>query len=417
MRRSGGAAIRMQKNFKDTDGALSRMTFLVGDGQTIAEMQKIPARPVFDECVIDFLSDLSKNIRAQAGARSYPDVVTFGFWLRRSSLLRLKERFENKDGNMHMGRGVVFHIAPSNVPVNYAYSLAAGLLTGNLNIVRVPSKEFPQVSLINRAIRETLAAHENMKPYIALVRYGHERDVNDLLSSMADVRVIWGGDATIEEIRRSQLRPGAGEITFADRYSLAVIDSGAYLAIGDRKKAATDFYNDTFLTDQNACTSPRIVVWLGSSIAEAKELFWETLHALAAESYAFQPIQGVNKLTSAYLLAAAGEGAVIEPREDNLIVRVKVRQVSPGLMEFKDHSGYFFEYDCRALTELFDLCNDRRCQTIGYLGDVGMFDELLAMGPRGIDRLVPIGRTMDFELIWDGYDLTERLSRTVRIVQ
>lgn len=42
------------------------------------------------------------------------------------------------------GRGVAFHIAPSNVAVNFAFSLAAGLLTGNANIVRLSSKPFPR---------------------------------------------------------------------------------------------------------------------------------------------------------------------------------------------------------------------------------------------------------------------------------
>ena len=36
--------------------------------------------------------------------------------------------------------------------------------------------------------------------------------------------------------------------------------------------------------------------------------------------------------------------------------------------------------------------------------------------PSGIDRIVPIGRTMDFSLIWDGYNMINSLSRIVEIV-
>ena len=43
----------------------------------------------------------------------------------------------------------------------------------------------------------------------------------------------------------------------------------SYLTIEDKCRVAEDFYDDTFLTDQNACTSPRIVVWIGSRIEEA----------------------------------------------------------------------------------------------------------------------------------------------------
>ena len=39
-----------------------------------------------------------------------------------------------------------------------------------------------------------------------------------------------------------------------------------------------------------------------------------------------------------------------------------------------------------------------------------------AGGVRGVDRIVPMGKTMDFDLIWDGYDLVSRLTRTVSMI-
>ena len=102
-----------------------------------------------------------------------------------------------------------------------------------------------------------------------------------------------------------------------------------------------------------------------------------------------------------------------EPHEDNLLVRVHVPALTDGVMDLKDNSGYFFEYDCSDIMELWPLCNDDRCQTVSYLGDREMFRPLLAAGVRGVDRIVPIGKTMDFDLVWDGYDLVSRLTRTV----
>ena len=34
---------------------------------------------------------------------------------------------------------------------------------------------------------------------------------------------------------------------------------------------------------------------------------------------------------------------------------------------------------------------------------------------KGIDRIVPIGQTLDFSLYWDGYDLISQMSRVVTI--
>ncbi len=409
--------ILMQQNLTNADmkEVLKGVTYLVGNDDIVTAIKDaIPKRP-FDDSVVDFLNMLSKILMKSREAKAYPDVITLGFWMRKSSVLALKERFETEGSDIKIGRGVAFHIAPSNVPVNYAYSLLTGLLTGNANVVRIPSKDFPQVSIINKAINEALEKFQDMKPYICLVRYGRDKKVNDLFSALADTRIIWGGDNTIAEIRKSPLGPRAGEIAFADRYSLAVIDSEKYLEVSDKERLAEEFYNDTYLSDQNACTSPRLVVWLGSKKEEAKELFWKYEHDLVMKKYQFQSIMGINKLTSSYLMAVAKEGVHVEQREDNYIFRVNVPEVNPDLMQLKDNSGYFFEYDCDDILEIRDFCNNTHCQTIGFLGEKDTIVPLLVSGIKGVDRVVPIGKTMDFDFIWDGYNLVERLTRTIKV--
>lgn len=104
---------------------------------------------------------------------------------------------------------------------------------------------------------------------------------------------------------------------------------------------------------------------------------------------------------------------MIEPHHDNLVIRVTVPKLTRQLMEWKDNSGFFFEYDCDDILELKMICDDKRCQTIGFLGDKMELFPLLTSGIQGVDRVVPIGKTMDFQLIWDGYDLLSQLTRTI----
>ena len=392
---------------------LQKVQFLTGSSDLVLSLPEVPAKEAFSEDILDFLNEVSKELLKDRTAKAFSDVVTWGFWIRKASLLRLKTRFaENREG-IQLGKGIAFHIAPSNVPVNFAFSLVSGLLTGNANIVRVPSKDFPQVSVIVKAFNTVLEQYPAMKPYVLLVRYGRDQELNDLFSSIADARIIWGGDRTIAEVRKSPLPARSGEITFADRYSFAVIDADSYLAIDNKDRIAEDFYNDTFFSDQNACTSPRIIVWTGQNRAEAKQIFWEKLHHLVESRYNYQPIQGVNKLTSCYLIAAAFPGCKVEPHSDNLIVRVRVPEVPAFLMDYRDNSGYFYEYDCDDIMTIRALCNDKKCQTVGYIGDASLMKKLICSGIKGIDRVVPIGKTMDFDLIWDGYYLPALLTRTV----
>lgn len=394
---------------------LKKVTYLTGSAKLASTLSEITARVPFDSLIVDFLSDVSRILMNNREAKAFPDVITFAFWIRKSSIMKLKERFFDEQV-LCLGKGVTFHIAPSNVPVNFAYSLVSGLLTGNANVVKVPSKDFPQVGIIISAFNQALAEHIEIKPYVICVRYNRDKDINDLFSSIADVRVVWGGDHTINELRKSPLPPRSGEITFADRFSLAVIDSDYYLEIANKYKIAEEFYNDTFLTDQNACTSPRIVVWIGNRIDEAKCVFWDEEHKCVENKYAFQSIQGVNKLTKSYLIAVAEKGVKVEDHSDNLIVRVKVPKITEKLMDYRDNSGYFYEYDCNDIMDLFPLCNDKRCQTIGYIGDVKAIIPLVQTGLKGIDRVVPVGKTMDFDLIWDGYDLVKQLTRRIMII-
>jgi len=425
MPRLGGAVIPMHQNLTsqieyNNDNLIKfeeyNISYQVGDARLLTRMQVAPVWKPFTDQTIEFLNTVSRILLSSPEAKGYPDVITLAFWMRKASLEQLRKRFMQEEAGMYRrGRGVIFHIAPSNVPVNYAYSLVTGLLCGNFNVVRIPSKDFPQVKIINRAINQALEKHTEMIPYLVLVQYGHESIINDALSSIADVRVVWGGDNTINELRNSPMKPRATEITFSDRYSIAVIDSDKYMKIQNKAMVSKDFYNDTYLSDQNACTSPRMVIWMGNSITEAKRLFWEELHNLLAKEYELQGVQAVNKLTSAYLLAVKYECVTKEEQDDNLIVRMKVNELSSGLMDYQDNSGYFFEYECKDILELKELCNDTRCQTLSYIGDAANFMPLLESGIRGIDRIVPVGKTMDFELHWDGYNLFERFTNTITI--
>ena len=403
----------MQQGFSRE--ALGSVTFLLGDAETVAAMRHLPARKPFDEETLEFFGAVSAMLRRHPSARMYPDVATLGFWLRKASLLQMRKQYADRDGGLRMSRGTVFHIAPSNVPVNYAYSLAAGALTGNANIVRLPSKDFPQVGIINQALSDALELYPAMRPYLCLVRYGRDKAVNDAFSSVADVRIIWGGDTTITELRKSPLPPRATEVTFADRFSLAVVDSDAYLKAERDAVIARDFYNDTYLSDQNACTSPRLVVWTGTQREAAKSRFWDALSALVSKEYQFQSIIGVNKLTSAFLAAATLDGVRVEAHENNSLIRIKVTEPSRALIGLHDNSGFFFEYDCDDLMALKELCADNRCQTLSYFGEKEMLIPLLKSGIKGVDRVVPIGHTMDFALLWDGYDLAEMLTRTITL--
>lgn len=397
------------------------ITFLYPAGGTDPEAMrhKAPLEP-FSEAAVTFLSALSATLMRDPLTRTMPDVATFAFFCRKANLERLRQT-HTASGELRMGRGVLFHVAPSNVPVNFAYSLVAGILAGNANIVRVPSKEFPQVALIVKAIGTVLSGETDplgFRDRIALVRYSRGGAATDMLSALCDVRIVWGGDATIADIRRSPIPARAFDVTFADRYSFCAIDAAAYLAADDAEKIAEAFYNDTYLFDQNACSAPHLVVWRGpAEVAEhAKARFWKALYDYTSRKYELADVLAVDKLTAFYL-QAVGMDIRRKAGTDNLIWRVEASALPEDIDTFRCKAGYFTEYRVDSLEQVAHIIN-RKYQTLAYYGFGPSELECFVAGcrPTGIDRIVPIGKTTDFALVWDGYDLIRTLSRIVTIL-
>ena len=376
-------------------------------------METLEERPVlpFADEVIEELDALSKALMKDPLSRQYPDVVTFAFFCRRGNLLKLKEQYATSA--IRLGWGIVFHIAPSNVPVNFAYSVVAGLLAGNTNVVRVSQKQFPQVDIIVKHMRAT-DMHR-----VAVVRYPHESNANEVFSRLCNVRVIWGGDATIETIRKNAIPARAFDICFADRFSIAAIRPQAIHETSDEemKKLAERFYNDTYLFDQNACSAPHLVCWEKSNdLASAKKRFWDAVYAYAKAHYQFQDVMAVDKLTALYKQAVAMH-THDEETKDNVLRRVEIESLPCDIDSFRCAGGYFTECEVESLDEIAPIVS-AKYQTLAYYGFER--EELEAFVQRnrltGIDRIVPFGETTAFSLTWDGRDLIQSMSRVVSII-
>lgn len=408
----------------DNAAVLDKISYLVGNKDILLNSSVIPAFRVFSNEIVGFLSDLSRELLSIKGIRQHQDVLSYAYWIRKASIEKEKESY---DLEHRLGRGVAFHIAPSNVPVNFAVSMTSSLLAGNITVIRVSNKQFEEVSIICDAINKVLERfeHEAVRSHICIIRYDHSDEISAFLSSICDVRVIWGGDRTIREIRKFPIPSRAIEMCFADRHSIAIIDPDAYLKM-DASEIADKFYTDTYYSDQNACSSPRIVIWTKES-REAKKRFWDALKTKVDKEYEMSPIQAVDK-QSVFAELAMKSGSISLYKEgqfddsDNKIIVVDADSLALSdnetIMDYKMGGGYFFQYTVSSFDEIIPIMN-KKCQTVAVLGldknDIVNF--LMKKGVRGIDRVVNVGDTMGLEFIWDGYNMIESMSREVYIYE
>lgn len=393
----------------------NELIYLAGE-----EIHEVKPLPPYSDIVCRFLDDFSAEILHDGECKAYPDIVAVGFWARKGNIKRLKSSLGQE--TLRIGRGLAFHITPSNIPVQFIFSYMFGLLAGNANIVRVASKEYPQIKLLCTVLDRVLAREEYqvIRSMTAIVRYPKESSWTKSFSAQCQVRLIWGGDETIRNIREYPLPPRAVELTFADRYSVALIKADAVNEAEEKalQRLAQDFYNDTFLMDQNACSSPQLILWHGDtkSIESGKERFWLAVKKLAEGRYDFPPIKATSKYSLFCSNAVRFEQTGNLVAENNLLYRVSLQNISDDLTELRGSFGLFYEYDVKDLKELGPIMKGKM-QTVTYYGidPKALASMVLENGWLGIDRLVPIGKALDLDVIWDGYDIVEEMTRIVDV--
>ena len=414
MQRLEDAVIRMQQSSNKMN-QFTQIQWLFPKQVVWEEWLQQRADIPFSQQIIEYLNALSASLLKDPQSRIYPDVVTFAFFCRKANLLKLSEEYKNEE--LRLGRGLVFHIAPSNVPINFAYSLVSGLLTGNYNVVRVSSKQFPQVDLVIKHITNLAETYKEVSNRILLVRYEHTSNANDLFSEESHVRMIWGGDNTIQTLRESLTPARSFDVCFADRYSIAALNADELVNEQNMPQVAENFYNDTYLFDQNACSAPHLVVWLGSegNITKAKELFWNALQELVDKKYNLQDIIAVDKLTAFYIQAVSMDITNVETK-NNALKRVNLLKLTNDIDDYRCAGGYFTEYTAKSLDEISSIIKNKY-QTLAYHGltKSEINDFVLNNRIVGLDRIVPLGETTSFSLTWDGYNLVNTLTRVVSV--
>ena len=386
----------------------------------IEKLKKLNSLEVFSTITCSWLSELSRFLLKDPKTKKYPDVATFAFFCRKANLSKLKVNHYNPN-EIRLGKGIAFHIAPSNVPVNFAYTLISGLLAGNINIIKIPSKYFEQIDIIINAINKTLENPEfdEVKKRIFVIKYDTNSETTSIISKICDLRIIWGGNETVSNIKSIKSNPKSLDISFPDRYSISLIDAKSYLELKDKNRLSESFYNDTYLFDQNACTAPHSLFWVGSDqdIEKSKIIFWELLEKKINEKqYNLNDISAIDKLVTFYS-QSINKVSITKINKNNLIWRVDNKELNQNIDNFRCASGYFNEFKINHIDELNNIVK-RNFQTLSYFGiNKNEFTSFFnKKRPLGIDRVVPIGKTLDFSLNWDGYDLINQMSRVINII-
>ncbi|GAB2690021.1 acyl-CoA reductase [Aliiglaciecola aliphaticivorans] len=385
---------------------MSSLTILAPEGGDLNMINhRAEGVTCFDPEVLNFIEALSTALLKDSEAKSFPELVALGFWLRKSNLKKLHEFAPT---GIVKPLGWVLHFTPANVDTMFIYSWICSLLMGNHNVVRVATKSTELrgclLGIINRLFAQP--AFVRLGQYNLFIHYDKQSEYSKILSSKADARVIWGGDESVNAIRQLPCQPRCRDISFADRYSAAVIN-GDQLTRENVPKLAQLLWQDTQPHGQLACSSPRLIYWLGDRALQLA--LFQQVNCLATQNE--QTINSLNDhLVTSQLLKSTGEAA--EPIIQSAVGVIPVSCFDEHWLDWHLGGGYFLLMQIDTLEDIAATSN-AKLQTLSYWGLEQQSLVKFAQQPsiQGIDRIVPVGQALDFSPVWDGYNLFDQLSR------
>lgn len=403
---------------------LDQISVVVPTSGDLQDIFKAPDIPPFSKELTDFVAALSRALMKDTEARAYPEIISLAHWMRPRALLDLSERFtaSHSETSIPLARGVALHFAPGNVDTIFLYSALLAVLTGNRNIVRISSRQSPQIELLVRVLNSLLENPEfsAMRSRLFIVRYGHDAEITAALSNVCDLRVIWGGDETVASIRAIPLPARSRDVSFPNRWSLAVIQAQAVLDQDETKMdiLAKNFANDAYWFGQMACSSPRLAVWVGdkSTVTKASDRFWNAVRQQAKQfGDEIAPVSFVNKLVAQNIAAIEGSIKSVRSLGDNVVSVGELTDPSRPEDDLCVGEGLFWDARIENLEDLAPVLDNQSQTLISHGIPHQRWVELIQKQSLRIDRIVPFGVALQFGHVWDGVDLLVEFSRIVSL--
>lgn len=142
--------------------------------------------------------------------------------------------------------GVLLHITSANVDALPAYSAVEGLLTGNVNLVKLPRGE---KGLTNFLLLELMRLEPAIRKKVFVFDISSEDPRLKKLMDVSNGIVVWGGEGTVTAVRRAA-KPSARIIEWGNRISFAYV-SGKI----ENTNRLADIADNICQTEQLFCSS------------------------------------------------------------------------------------------------------------------------------------------------------------------
>lgn len=316
-------------------------------------------------------------------------------------------------------RGLIVHWVAGNVPLLGMISVVQGLLTKNANLVKVARQNAGILPFFLEALSRVRYRRPDgeeipgtlLTDAVRAIYAEHADPSARALSTLADVRVAWGGREAVEAVMNLPRRFGTEDIVFGPKTSFVVVGAEMLADEAGARQVAALVARDTVALGQRGCNSPHTVfVERGGNLSPA----------------AFAAVLGQELCR-----AAPSQPADTAPQEAFQILGWRAEYDMRGEAWYGKGVGWSVFYGeedrglatpcygrslfVRPVEDVFDVA--RLCsvhtQTAGLAVDERRLRLANALTERGVERCPQVGRMALYDTPWDGMYPMDRMVRWV----
>lgn len=316
-------------------------------------------------------------------------------------------------------RGLVCHWLAGNVQVLGMFALVQSILSKNVNLLKVSSKD-------DGVFRAMLSGFENtafttpggytikgndLLKTIAVIYFKHTNDsLGHLISKHANVRIAWGGREAVQTVASYPSSFDCEDIILGPKLSFSVIAKEALSDEHKTKKLARKVAVDCSVFDQTGCASSHnVFIERGGTISP------EQFASMLAEGMKKCAIQIPKGITSTEQIAAIHSIRGIYDFVGNVFASEDstwtVLYSEDDNLHSPVYSRVVFVHPVNSINETLQHI-DENTQTIGLAANG---EKALTFANKavelGVMRLPDCGKMLNFESPWDGIYILERLVR------
>lgn len=316
-------------------------------------------------------------------------------------------------------RGLACHWMAGNVQVLGMFALIQSILTKNVNLLKISSKDEGVFAGLLEAFKDisfttkggyTIEGNDFLTTIGIVYFSSSNSELGEIMSKSANIRIAWGGREAVESVTNFPANFDTEDLIFGPKVSFSVISRESLSTEREAKKLARKVAVDVSVFEQTGCASPH-------------NLFIERKGEISPKQFCTFIAEGMKK------------SAVQIPKGKDSVEQISAIHSIRGLYDFKgdvwssDDSTWTVLYSEEAelrppvysrvimvhpidhVHDTLQFINDD-IQTIGLSasGEKAIKFAELAV-EKGVMRCPEIGRMLNFESPWDGIFLMDRMVR------